>query len=84
MWSQDLSWADLGPIWVPKRAKMDPIWGPKRVPKRVQNHVENTIQKRYQNKGPRQLLGVLLLGPRAPWGGVGEGKNKQSLTLLMI
>ena len=26
---------------------------------------------------PRHRLVVLLLGPWAPWGGVGEGKNKQ-------
>ena len=56
-----------------KEMKMEP----KRVPRRVQNRVENMIKKRYQNKDPRHALTVLLLGPWAPWGGVGEGKNKQ-------
>ena len=70
------SWTQLEATWATKSAK----WPSKRCPKNVQEELKivskNERKKGYQNRGPRHRLTVLLLGPWAPWGGVGEGKNK--------
>ena len=71
------SWTQLEATWATKSAK----WPSKRCPKNVQEELKIASKKgrkkRYQNRGPRHRLAVLLLGFLAPWGGVGEGKNKQ-------
>ena len=74
MTTQDAFWAQLDPIWAPKRgprgAQDESKTKPKRVPNRAQNRSEKMIEK-WTAQGSMTRIGPHTFGPQVPTGGVG-------------
>ena len=71
---QDGFLAQLGPIWVPKRAPKGAQDEPKTDPRRVQNRVQNRSEKmieKWTAQGSMARIDPHTFGPQVPTGGVG-------------
>ena len=77
---QDAFWAQLDPIWAPKRvprgAQDEPKTDPRRVQNRVQNRSEKMIEK-WTSQGSMRRIDGGHARPQVPTGGVGGDQPNQ-------
>ena len=78
---QDAFWAQLDPIWAPKRgpkgAQDEPKTDPKRIKNRAQNRSKKMIEK-WTAQGSMTRIGNGHAWPQVPTGGVGGGSTEQA------